>query len=277
MTIEVQDGQAWIFDTRSCSELPEAPLHSVVRWVLQQLNYGCFLLEREEGGDAVTLILGKEAAIQFEDPALDTAIEHQRRRAFALSAARLFAQAREEGVEPKYADLAEQARLTAADAACMNTEFYYAFLLVDILERIRAKTFVFTCPPIKGILPQAVSRLLGEATRSYLFACTRSVVALCRAVLEASLEAVVEPGRVLQERFNTKKGELECLINVAIRDGILTSAAGQLAHRTRRSGNSALHGDAPSDDESWATLLDTRHIVEELQRRAASQPIGGDG
>ena len=268
MTIEVEDDRAWLFDARSCGELPDASLHSVVRWVLEQLHYGCWLVQRDENGDGVTLVLGKQAAISFPAPVPDTAIEHDHRRTLALSLARVFAQAREEGVEPQHVDLAEEARLSATDAAYMNTEFYYAFLLIDLLERIRSKSFVFSCPPIKGPLPPAVSRLLGEATRAYLFACNRSAVALCRALLEASLDAVVDPSKVLQERFNTKKGELECLINIAMRDGLLTSGSGQQAHQIRKNGNTALHGDGPSDNQCWATLLDMRHIVEELARRA---------
>ena len=42
----------------------------------------------------------------------------------------------------------------------------------------------------------------------------RSCVSLCRALLEAALRERVNLGELLTERMQSKKGELECLINL---------------------------------------------------------------
>jgi hypothetical protein len=262
VSIEIDENGAWMFKGRSCGHLPNAALHEVLRWALQQLHFGCWRLESDKAGEAVTLVLGKNAAIPFAEPIIDTAIEHERRRDWALDFAGIFAAAREEGIEPDYLEGAEIARFSATENAYMNTEFYYAFAFVDLLRRIREKTFIFANLPIKGPLPETVSKLLGEATRAYLFKLNRSSVSLCRALLEATLRDRVDMTELLQERFETKKGELECLINLGVRtlgaDGL------EKAHRIRKAGNDAMHGKEPSDNEAWAVLLDVREILEQL-------------
>ena len=264
MSIEIEDGRAWFFEIRSCGEPPETPVYLVLRWILEQLHLGCAQLQRDESGDAVTLTLGKDAAPSFPEPIVERAIEYDRRRQSALDFARVFAQAREEGIEPRHVDLAETLRITATENAYMNTEFHYAFELVEVLQRIREKTFVFSSPPIKGPLPPPVTRLLGEATRAYLFRLNRSCVALCRSLLEAVLEDRLDGASVLEERLRTKRGELECMINVGFKQALFTKGEMAQAHAVRKSGNSALHGDEPSDDEAWGVLLDTRRLIERL-------------
>lgn len=264
MHIDVEDDKAWIFDIRSCGKLPDAPLHLVLRWVLQQLNFGMFQLEKDEAGDAVTLVLGKEAAPSFPEPVVDTAAQFGQNRARALLSAGLFATAREVGIPPEYAAEAEQARATATENGYMNTEFHYAFQLIGLLERIREHTFVFSSPPINATVPDEVSRLLKETTRAYLFHLNRSCVALCRALLEAVLRDRIDRTELYQEISSTKKGELECLINLSWQKGLLTAETAGRAHRIRQAGNKAVHGPESSDDEAWNVLLDTRLIVEHL-------------
>src|SRR5262245_48498842 len=150
MDIEIEGDTAWIFDIRSCGELPDAPLYLVLRWILQQLHFGSWQLEIDAAGDAVTLVIGKDAAISFDKPVADTAVQYAQARQRAVILARLFATGREEGVEPEHAALAEQVRVSATENGYMNTEFHYAFHLTGILERIRDHTFVFSSPPIKA-------------------------------------------------------------------------------------------------------------------------------
>jgi hypothetical protein len=158
--------------------------------------------------------------------------------------------------------MAETARLSASENAYMNTDFYYAFELADILHRIREKTFLLVNVPLRGKLPEPVSKLMGEATRAYLFRLNRSCVSLCGGLLEAALREQVDASELLQERFGTKKGELECLVNLGVKT--LGSRALERAHGIRRARNDAMHGTEPSDDAAWATLLDTREILEQL-------------
>jgi hypothetical protein len=269
VSIEVDGNEAWMFDERSCGELPDAPLHVVLRWALEQLHFGCWRLEPDDKGESVTLVLGRDAAIVLPEPVIESAIEHRRRRDLALNFAGLFAQYREQGIEPTFEEMAETARITASENAYMNTDFYYAFELAGILGRIRENTFLLRNVPLRGRLPERVSRLMGEATRAYMFRLNRSCVSLCRALLEAALSEQVDTSELLQERFRTKKGELECLVNLGVK--ALGGGALEKAHAIRKTGNEAMHGTEPSDDAAWAVLLDTREILEQLLegRRAA--------
>ena len=266
MSIEIDSHGAWMFEERSCGELPDAPLDEVLRWALQQLHFGCWRLEPNDKGENVTLVLGKDAAMVFPEPVVETAIEHERRRDWAVNFAGIFAQCREQGIEPAFEGMAETARMSASENAYMNTDFHYAFELARILRRIREKTFLLGNVPLIGRLPEAVSKLLGEATRAYLFKLNRSCVSLCRALLEAVLKERVERTELLQamlqDRFGPKKGQLECLINLGAR--ALGSGVLEKAHRIRKTGNAAMHDTEPSDDEAWAVLLDTREVLERL-------------
>lgn len=152
--------------------------------------------------------------------------------------------------------------MTATEAGYDNTEMYYAFDLLDILARIRANTFVFTSPAIHGAAVPEVVPLLREATRAYLFNLRRSCVSLCRARLEAALRGRVTSTDLLNERWQSKRGELECLIKIAGRQSILTPKLCKQADAIRKSGNAALHGKEPTDADAWGVLLDTRAVVE---------------
>lgn len=269
MGIEVNGNQAWMFESRSCGELPDAPLSHVLRWALEQLHFGCWRLEPNEKGENATLVLGAGAAFQLAEPVVDIAIDHKRRRDLALNFAALFAQYREQGVEPSAEEMTETARLTATENAYMNTDFYYAFELTNILDRIRDRTFLLGNVPLRGRLPEAVSKLMGEATRAYLFRLNRSCVSLCRALLEAALGEIVDQSALLNERWQTKKGDLECLVNLGVAS--FGARAVDTAHQIRKAGNDALHGPEPTDEAAWGVLLDTREMLGKLlsKRRAA--------
>jgi hypothetical protein len=260
--VEINDGKVWAFLRPSCEDPGEAPLHEVLSWVLEQLNLGNWHVTRDQNGRGTSLTIGLAAAADADAMSVEEAVENTRRRLLVLNVVGLFAKGREEGVEPQHSGTAEEVRMTATDAAYTNTELHYAFELLDVLQRIRENTFVFTAPPIKGIAGTDVVALLREATRAYLFRLQRSSVSLCRALIEAALRERVDPSELLNERFQSKKGEVECLINVAARRRILTQELSGRAHRIRIAGNRALHGPEPTDTEAWGVLLDTRAVVE---------------
>ena len=94
-----------------------------------------------------TIVLGQGAASAAS--AAEIAEEIQK-RSLAVDVAGIFARARERGVEPENEEEYEKAMRLANEYGKMNTEFHYAYELVDILERISKKTFVFDAPAIVG-------------------------------------------------------------------------------------------------------------------------------
>ena len=192
--------------------LPQAPLYSVLRWILDHLNAGCASFIGE-GDDqlAHSVVLGQMAS--SEASSAEEAVKEVTQRHLAVNFAGVFATARERGVEPEYEDLAEKAKLLATVNAKMNTDFHYAYQLVDILERISNKTSVLDAPPIVGRAGPQTMDLLQEATRCYLFGLHRACVAVCRTVLEDSLKQRVPAQSLLEEGMQSgKAGDLERLI-----------------------------------------------------------------
>src|SRR5437870_3583738 len=59
---ERKDDGFWTYLRRSAGELPGTPLHNVLEWVLEQLNFGNFETERDSRGDVVSVTIGKAAA-----------------------------------------------------------------------------------------------------------------------------------------------------------------------------------------------------------------------
>ena len=117
-----------------------------------------------------------------------------------MSIAGRFAEARERGVEPQHEALADKVQRLANENGKMNTDFHYAYELVDILERISDKTFVLDAPSIVGRAEPQTLDLLQEATRCYLFGLHRACLAICRTVLEDSLEQRVPQSKLRQSR-----------------------------------------------------------------------------
>jgi hypothetical protein len=256
----------WWSHPETIQPLPSAPLHAVLRWILHQLNSGGAEFRGDEDEPpAHTLVLGQEAAHCRSEQA---AIELGKNRTLAVNLAGLFAKARERGIEPDYGDLAEMVRRTATDAGRINTDFHYAFELVDILERISKISFVFDAPLIASRAAPHTLDLLQEATRCYLFGLHRACVAACRIALEDSLKQRVPTHELLQERMQAKlgerDGELKVMIDAATRIGILKPDLRHKAHRIRLTGNAVLHTPGAKVEDPWQLLLDTRQIVEEL-------------
>ena len=208
------EGEDYVWpNAKEINPPPQEPLHSVLRWILDQMNVGC--AEFIDKPDVHTVVIGQRAA-DFET--VEEAIEHAQRRSLAVNIAGLLATARERGVEPKYEGLTKKAKLSATENAHMNTEFHYAYELVDILENISRRTFVFDAPPIVGRAKPQTLDLLQEATRCFLFGLHRACVAICRAVLEDSLAQRVPETSLMEEKMQSSKedGELKILINAAV-------------------------------------------------------------
>lgn len=170
---------------------------------------------------------------------VDDLAERIRVRLASVNFAGIFARAREEGISAAGLPLAEEVRMTATEAAYGNTEIHYAFELLQVLARIRASTFVFGSPPVHGKVSPEVIALLREATRAYLFGLEHSCVSICRALLEDALRGHVKPADLLKEVWRSKRGELECLINLC--EGKLGKKLSRQAHAIRVAGNKALH------------------------------------
>ena len=191
------EGRGWWPYSERIDSPPQTPLYSVLRWILNQLNMGCAeFIGEGDNPSAHTVVLGQRAAYYSS---AKEASEEAQKRSLAVNFAGIFAKARERGIEPEYEELVEKAVRLATENAKMNTEFHYAFELVDILERISDKTFVFDAPPIKGRAEPQTLDLLQEATRCYLFGLHRACVAVCRTALEDSLKQRVPSTRLLEE------------------------------------------------------------------------------
>lgn len=137
--------------------------------------------------------------------------------------------------------------------------------MIDILEGIQQKTFVFHAPPIKGHAPDAALKALREATRCVLYGLDRAAVAVCRVCLEESLKPLV----TLQQRFDERRtkpniGELELLIKAVTRAGRLDAQAVHAAHAVRIAGNGVLHPGESTDVDSWSIIMKLRLVLEHL-------------
>jgi len=247
-------------------DFDEAHISEVLRWVLEQLNFGQWVHTTDESGRLTSITVGLPAAADAAQMTIDDYAEQLRGRLMAVDFSGLFARAREEGVAPESQELAEEIRLSATEeGGHRNTEIYYAFELLEVLAEIRKNTFVFATPPIVGVARPEVRAILREATRAYLFKQMRSCASLCRALVEATLKSCIKKEELIAENRRTGlyKGDLECLIDIAIARSILSAPMGEQAHEIRRFGNNVLHQRADPDPQSvWGFLLDTRAIVE---------------
>ncbi len=260
------DGAVWAFETPSLSQLPEAPLHEALLWILEQINLGNFRIEPDSCQRNVSLIVGFAAAPSSSETTVELEADHVRERLLAVNIAGLFSRSREQGVEPKWDALVDKASATMTHAGYFNTDLHYAFELVDVLKRIREKTFVFSAPPIMGKASADVVLLLREATRSYLFGLSRASVALCRACVERLLKDRLNRTDVLQEAMRSNTGEFDALIRVASSTRLLNEEMADWAQALRKIGNRALHSRGPTDEEAWQALVRTRGIAAFIHR-----------
>ena len=264
MTFEYEGGGGWWMDSEEIYPLPKTPLYSVLRWILDQLNTSSFDFIAEEGDDSPvhTIVLGQGASRYASAEELQEQIQ---KRSLALDFAGAYARERERGVEPEHEEKHERAMRLANENAKMNTDFHYAYELVNILELISQQTFVFNAPPIVGRAAPQTLDLLQEATRCYLFGLHRACVAICRTALEDSLKQRVPRSSLMEEAMQGgQAGELERLINAAVRALVLPPDLRHIAHDIRKRANDILHQSDLDVPDPWQLLLHTRTIVEKV-------------
>jgi hypothetical protein len=117
--VEQKDDTFWPYVQRSAGELPATPLHGVVKWILEQMNFGNLQTERDSRGDVVSLTIGKAAATELVSD--DEALENAKRRLLAVNAAGLFAQSRESGIAPAYAHISKMGNRRTGAAGTRNS------------------------------------------------------------------------------------------------------------------------------------------------------------
>lgn len=250
--IERTVGGFWSYIQRSPGELPCTPLFHILKWLLEQLNFGHYKAERDSSGDVVSLTIGKRSPVNADSA--DEVAQLNEQRLMAVNVAGIFAQAREGGIEPRHKDLSKQVSSQRTDWSERNTEFYHAFDLLKVLARINKKTFYLEAPPVKDSAPTSVLSYLQESTRCWLYGFYGASVALSRACLEDSLRKVISP----------PVDSLESLINAAGRTGRLDGCMIQVAHSIRKTGNKFLHGHKVSEVDSRDAVDGMRSVIEHL-------------
>ena len=243
----------WSYIQRSPGELPETPLHTILKWILEQLNLANFEAEHDESGNVVSLTLGRDAPGYSSR---EDAIEEARRRLLAVNISGLVAQARESGIPPGHAHIPKMVTQSITDSGRRNTEFHYAFELIRVLGRLNKKTFNLEAPPISGVAPDSVVSYLRESTRCWLYGFHGASVALSRACLEDALKVRLPRASHQQELVH--------LISAAKHYGVLDDCMVELAHSLRKAGNKFLHGKTITEQDSRESLDALRGIVEHL-------------
>jgi hypothetical protein len=250
--IEGTDRGFWGYLQRSAGRLPEAPLHGVLKWVLEQLNFGNFKTEQDSRGDVVSMIIGRGAAV--EQASSEEEVEAQaKRRIMAVDFAGVAAEARESGIQPHLVQLSKRISQEITPWGSRNTEFHYAFELTKVLGRLNKKTFGLDAPATAGRAPESAVAYLRESTRCWLYGFHGASVALSRACLEEALKARLR-----------RNEQLESLIAEASQVGILDTCMVEVAHTIRKTANRFLHGKSITERESRETLDATRSIVEQV-------------
>jgi uncharacterized protein DUF4145 len=101
---------------------------------------------------------------------------------------------------------------------------------------------------------------LQEATRTYIAGFFRAAVALARAAVELALREKIK------ERFGSDQGDLDQLVDFALRSKLLTDKAHTAASRVRKAGNGVLHKVNTQLDakDALSIVEDSRLVVLEL-------------
>ena len=281
-TIHLTDGQipnshykywSYVFESAGPSdEWPVKNLCKALNWIVQQISFGNFQVE-EDGGEVISVLMGRGVPFEpGEMPAPEVAEKVQElteQRLLSVSLAGIFARSREQGTEPKYKAeherIAEIVNSGKGDGAYFNTELSYIFQFIDILKRIRKRSFILEAPPIMGRASVGVVDLLGEATRCHLYGFHRACVAICRACMERALKDTIPGSQLRRAEWKPKEGELQRLMRVARTLDLLDDSHFEMADQVRKQGNSVLHR-APRKlgEESWEILTKTRGVISHL-------------
>jgi hypothetical protein len=255
--VERTDKGFWTYLRRSAGEMPGTPLHSILKWILEQLNFGHFEKQRDSRGDIVSITVGRAAAL---GPASgDEALEETKGRLFAVNVNGMMAKSRESGIRPEYSELSKTLTQQSTDWGHRNTEFHYAFELIKVLARLNKKTFNLEAPPVTGLAPASVVSYLSESTRCWLYGFHGASVALSRACLEEALKAWLPASDKAKYSFT-----LESLIAAAKQRRLLDDCMADVADAVRKTANKFLHGESITEKESRETLDATRSLVEQI-------------
>jgi len=271
--VEPTNGGYWAFEDILQEDLPDTPLHQLLRWIVQQINMGHYLIEKDRAGRAVSLILGREVGVSAGSR--DERVRDVRRRFLAVNIMGVLARAREGGIEPRFANLARQvaARGSAPGGGWgrLNTDLHYAFELIEILSRVHHRSWALSALPILGRTSDAVRSQLREASRCHLFALHAAAIALCRACLEETLVGLIPPKEVEEQRRASRPhrrdgppGKLVLLIEAAVRLSILGREAGEAADMLRVLGNKAMHEKRVAAKDSQEAIEKLRFVLHEI-------------
>lgn len=247
--VKQTDDGYWTYIQKSPGDLAIGqPLYAVLQWIVEQLNFQMCRTETDEDGDIATLIIGEGASRHFAS--MENAEKQASGDLLRVNVASVLANAREQGTEPEHVALVEQATITRTAWAELNTEFHYAFQLVEVLKRLRGATFNYSPPGIHGRAPLEVVYYLREATRCFLYGLLEASVALCRACLEEALKTKLYTSAqgiemlMKEPKKNDRgrpRGDLERLISAAAGIQLLDGPSRILADRIRNHGNTVMH------------------------------------
>jgi len=269
--VEPTDGGFWTYDEgcRSAGRLPTTPFSAILRWIVRQIVYGHCVEHVDEAGDVIALTIGQLAPSDL--PSVEAAAEAAGKALLGLNIVRVLAEGREKGTSAKTCDAESSMWQKATPSAHRRLEFHYALLFCELLGRTSKKLKTLEMLPILESAPQSTRDYLAEATRCYLLKLDRACVALCRACLEETLKSVLT--EVMQQQLRDeislrKKGEMQALIDVCARAGLLGSHK-KAAHDIREAGNQVLHlkQTAPDSGMAASVLKKTRTVIGFLHGR----------
>lgn len=266
---------SYVFESAGPSDQwPVKDLCKALKWIVQQINFGNFKFEEDEG-EVVSVLMGRGVPFEAgEMPATKVAERVQKlteERLLSVNLADVFARSREQGTEPQYKPeherMAEIVNSGKGDGALFNTELSYIFQFIDILKRIRERSFILDAPPIMGKAATGVVDLLGEATRCHLYGFHRACVAICRACMEKALKDTIPGPKLRLAKWKPKEGHLQRLMRVARTLDLLDVSHFEMANQVRKEGNEVLHRDLQKlREESWEILVKTRGVISHLYR-----------
>ncbi len=262
VNIEQTAGGFWSYLERSPGELPASSVGKILKWILQQLDFGNYRTERDSRGEVVSMVIGRRVPV--DAPSAEVVEEIVKQRLTAVRLAGLFAEAREGGIEQRYEHLSSRVSEQLTEWSERNTEFHHAFELLKLLGRINKKTFQLEATAIKGAAPESVLTYLRESTQCWLYGLHGASIALSRACLEDALKNSLHKHKERQT--------LGDLIAAAKQERILDGSLVEMAHSIRRAGNNLLHGETITETESRDALDYVRSITKQLFQHTEPVP-----
>jgi hypothetical protein len=249
MRVEPAANGFWCYygEHRSPGSFPETPFHETLIWLVQQISLGNFAIDQDEHGEELTVAIGK--AVASPAASAKEAAERAGAQAIGLSIAGLVAGAREKGYSPNLRPFLNRAWEEKTESASRRMEMHYALEMARLLGRISKKLPKLEDLPLVERAPETVRAHIAEATRCYLLKLDRACIALCRACLEDTLRSILTPEmqqdwrRLMAEnkRLSRNPNQMQALIEVCAKHGVLNKDLQRHAHDVREAGNRVLH------------------------------------